>query len=178
MRDAPIFESPEDTQEVLYAAVYLVGEFSKYATHHTDLMVSLLQPRVISLPAHVQAVYMQNVLKIFAHVANAAANGDVDEDEDTPKRTKIDESTLDRIIEIMQQRLPLFKQSAYLEVQERVLSCPFEFTYFLLTASSSSSLFHPRHALLLSCWLSLWNSRMRATAQICVRSLFPSSLFR
>ena len=55
-------------------------------------MISLLQPRVISLPGHVQSVYMQNVLKIFSHVAQVAAFGEEhvgeEEDDQPPERTK------------------------------------------------------------------------------------------
>jgi len=34
-------------------------------------MEVLLQPRVISLPAEIQAIYMQNILKIFSQALRA-----------------------------------------------------------------------------------------------------------
>eukprot|EP01087_Luapelamoeba_hula_P001795 TRINITY_DN1159_c0_g1_i1.p1 TRINITY_DN1159_c0_g1~~TRINITY_DN1159_c0_g1_i1.p1 ORF type:complete len:1290 (+),score=270.56 TRINITY_DN1159_c0_g1_i1:148-4017(+) len=123
IRDSQLFvDSPGDIQEVLYAAVYLVGEFARYANNHYDIMAWLLQSRVTSLSAYVQSIYMQNILKIFAYVVGAvnditpegADDNSDDEDANVP-----DQAVLDKIVEVMTQRLPLFRQSTHLEVQER-----------------------------------------------------------
>jgi hypothetical protein len=53
-------------------------------------MEVLLQPRVVSLPAEIQAIYMQNILKIFAQALKATYQPVTlpdDDDEDDGDRT-------------------------------------------------------------------------------------------
>merc|ERR1712137_946402 len=102
--------------EVLYAASWIVGEFNEYADNHCAIMDTLLQPRISALPGHIQAVNVQNALKLFARVVSQgnpsgedlfAASGAPGED--TPAVA----------LEVMKNRLPLFTRSADLETQER-----------------------------------------------------------
>ena len=52
--------------EVLYAAAWIVGEFSAYLSDSRSTLDSLLNPKVTALPAHIQAVFVQNIVKLYA----------------------------------------------------------------------------------------------------------------
>ena len=52
--------------EVLYAAAWIVGEFSEHLSEARTTLDSLLNPKVTSLPAHIQAVFIQNIVKLYA----------------------------------------------------------------------------------------------------------------
>ena len=81
--------------EVLYSAAWVVGEFSKLVKDYMSAVNNLLQPRVLSLPNHIQrfiinesdsneiypislfqkiSVYIQALLKLFSTVAHRAQN--------------------------------------------------------------------------------------------------------
>ena len=65
----------------------------------------MLRPKVATLPGHIQAVYVQNAAKLFATVLRSQ--------ESAPEAAQ-------ETSQLMIERLPLFVQSANLEVQERV----------------------------------------------------------
>ncbi|KAI9918094.1 hypothetical protein PsorP6_013082 [Peronosclerospora sorghi] len=69
-----------------------------------ELVHEMLQPRTTSLPAHVQSVFLQSLLKILAAMAERA-----------------DDETVERIATLMIERLAAFLQSEYIEVQERAV---------------------------------------------------------
>lgn len=69
---------------------------------HSLVLAALLHPRATKLPAHVQVVYINSAMKVFA-----AACADWDE------------TQLTKSISILRQKLPAFTQSEHLEVQER-----------------------------------------------------------
>ena len=54
--------------EVLYAAAWIVGEFSEHLSEPRATLDSLLNPKVTALPAHVQAVFVQNIVKLYASI--------------------------------------------------------------------------------------------------------------
>ena len=54
--------------EVLYAASWIVGEFSEHLTDPRSTLDSLLNPKVIALPPHIQAVFVQNIVKLYASI--------------------------------------------------------------------------------------------------------------
>ena len=74
--------------EVLYAAAWIVGEFSEYVfrgcpcdyqshycgvrCRHLDdplpVLEALINPRVTSLPGHIQAIFVQNIIKLYASI--------------------------------------------------------------------------------------------------------------
>lgn len=68
---------------------------------------AMLRPKVATLPGHIQAVYVQNAAKLFATVLKSQ--------EGNTESTAAQETS-----QLMIDRLPLFVQSANLEVQERV----------------------------------------------------------
>ena len=51
---------------MLYAAAWIVGEFSEHLSEARTTLDSLLNPKVTSLPAHIQAVFIQNIVKLYA----------------------------------------------------------------------------------------------------------------
>lgn len=98
---------------------------------------AMLRPKVATLPGHIQAVYVQNAAKLFATVLKSQ--------EGNAESTAAQETS-----QLMIDRLPLFVQSANLEVQERV-ECLLILFYLLQTLSCAnchflllfSGLLHP-----------------------------------
>eukprot|EP01116_Phalansterium_solitarium_P008891 TRINITY_DN2285_c0_g1_i3.p1 TRINITY_DN2285_c0_g1~~TRINITY_DN2285_c0_g1_i3.p1 ORF type:complete len:654 (+),score=298.43 TRINITY_DN2285_c0_g1_i3:110-2071(+) len=90
--------------EVLYAAAYVTGEFSEHVEDPASVIGALLQSGTQSLPPHIQAIYVQAALKVFARTIG---NEDAQPEE------------IADVVKILESRLPLFAQSQYLEVQER-----------------------------------------------------------
>jgi AP-3 complex subunit delta len=118
--------------EVYYAAAWITGEYvteylddtdendeddeeededeeketeEEKLEHIHDLVDEMLQPRTTSLPAHVQTVYIQTLLKFVTAMADRA-----------------DDATLEKLAELVLERLPAFVQSEHVEVQERAVS--------------------------------------------------------
>lgn len=80
---------------------------------------AMLRPKVATLPGHIQAVYVQNAAKLFATVLKSQ--------EGNTNSTAAQETS-----QLMIDRLPVFVQSANLEVQERVSWIDFFFFFFHL----------------------------------------------
>uniref|UniRef100_A0A667YDT3 AP-3 complex subunit delta-1 n=1 Tax=Myripristis murdjan TaxID=586833 RepID=A0A667YDT3_9TELE len=95
--------------EVLYAAAWICGEFSEHLENPLQTLEAMLRPKVATLPGHIQAVYVQNAAKLFATVLRS-------------QEGNTDSTTAQETSQLMIDRLPLFVQSANLEVQERA-SC-------------------------------------------------------
>lgn len=100
--------------EVLYAAAWIVGEFSQHAVDLPEVLSVFLKPRA-SLPGHIQAVFVQNMVKVFARIVAGIV-----EDGEGGTMGKLAEITRysDRLLE----KLPAFLSSADIEVQERASS--------------------------------------------------------
>uniref|UniRef100_A0A4W5MVH5 AP-3 complex subunit delta n=1 Tax=Hucho hucho TaxID=62062 RepID=A0A4W5MVH5_9TELE len=96
--------------EVLYAAAWICGEFSEHLEDPMATLEAMLRPKVATLPGHIQAVYVQNAAKLFSTVLRGQ--------EGAPADSKVAQETSQLLID----RLPVFVQSANLEVQERA-SC-------------------------------------------------------
>nr|XP_005993846.1 PREDICTED: AP-3 complex subunit delta-1 [Latimeria chalumnae] len=95
--------------EVLYAAAWICGEFSEHLQEPRQTLEAMLKPKVATLPGHIQAVYVQNAVKLYASV--------LQQKEDSGEKQGAEEVT-----QLLIDRLPQFIQSADLEVQERA-SC-------------------------------------------------------
>ncbi|KAK1342928.1 hypothetical protein QTO34_015696 [Cnephaeus nilssonii] len=95
--------------EVLYAAAWICGEFSEHLQEPHQTLEAMLQPKVTTLPGHIQAVYVQNVVKLYASILQQ-------------KEQDSDAQAAQELTQLMVERLPQFVQSADLEVQERA-SC-------------------------------------------------------
>lgn len=68
---------------------------------------AMLRPKVTTLPGHIQAVYVQNVVKLYASILQQ-------------KEQAADTEAAQEVTQLLVERLPQFVQSADLEVQERV----------------------------------------------------------
>lgn len=97
----------------------------------------MLRPKVTTLPGHIQAVYVQNMVKLYASILQQ-------------KEQAGEKDAAQEITQLMIERLPQFVQSADLEVQERVR----EKTYFgiyhtksLVCSGSCMSFFVDVHVL-------------------------------
>lgn len=67
----------------------------------------MLRPKVTTLPGHIQADYVQNMVKLYASILQQ-------------KERSGEKEGAQEITQLMIERLPQFVQSADLEVQERV----------------------------------------------------------
>eukprot|EP00106_Octopus_bimaculoides_P017599 XP_014785041.1 PREDICTED: AP-3 complex subunit delta-1-like isoform X1 [Octopus bimaculoides] len=92
--------------EVLYAAAWICGEFSEYLKDPKSTLEAMLRPKITALPGHIQSVYVQNLVKLYSNILKKAEE---EEDEATMKETG----------QMLLDKLPMFIQSADLEVQER-----------------------------------------------------------
>lgn len=79
----------------------------RHLENPVQTLEAMLRPKVATLPGHIQAVYVQNAAKLFATVLKSQ--------EGNTESTEAQETS-----QLMIDRLPLFVQSANLEVQERV----------------------------------------------------------
>ncbi|XP_006897988.1 PREDICTED: AP-3 complex subunit delta-1 isoform X1 [Elephantulus edwardii] len=95
--------------EVLYAAAWICGEFSEHLEEPQQTLEAMLRPKVTTLPGHIQAVYVQNVVKLYASILQQRERAEEREAAQAATQLLVD-------------RLPQFVQSADLEVQERA-SC-------------------------------------------------------
>ena len=122
--------APGGACEVLGAAAWIVGEFYREAVCEVapdELVALLLQPRVASLPAGIQATFMQSVLKAFAKMtagpaALAVPSDEEDEEDEDDEPVHIDPATPEEIeaaVAALLEGLPVFTQSTHIEVQER-----------------------------------------------------------
>ena len=67
----------------------------------------MLQPKVTALPGHIQSVFVQNVIKLYSSILVKAELEDNTE-------------MIQEAGQLLIDKLPMFVQSADLEVQERV----------------------------------------------------------
>lgn len=58
----------EGVCEVLYAAAWIVGEFCEHVADPRVPMDILLNPKVTALPGHIQAVFIQNIIKLYTNI--------------------------------------------------------------------------------------------------------------
>jgi hypothetical protein len=109
-------------------------KFPSFISDNVSVIESLLQPKAAQLPSHVQSVYMQSILKIFSAIVSSDSHPSpspfsknlISTDEEvevtsTPTTTAAASNEhIEEIVKVLHSRLPLFSQSEYLEVQERV----------------------------------------------------------
>ncbi|XP_057298672.1 AP-3 complex subunit delta-1-like isoform X2 [Hydractinia symbiolongicarpus] len=93
--------------EVLFAAAWVAGEFAEHISDIHGVIDCLVHPRVTSLPAHIQCVYVQAIAKMFSRVLTKSETEGEDEEEVTNLSEKLITS------------LTVFTQSSDLEVQDR-----------------------------------------------------------
>lgn len=67
----------------------------------------MLKSKITTLPGHIQSVFVQNIMKLYGNILKAAEESD-------------DQNTMKELCQLLTNKLPIFVQSADLEVQERV----------------------------------------------------------
>ncbi|XP_038048656.1 AP-3 complex subunit delta-1-like isoform X1 [Patiria miniata] len=92
--------------EVLYAAAWIVGEFSDFLLEPRSTLEAMLRQRVTSLPGHIQSIYVHNIIKLYSAILMKL--------EPDGEKEQITEVT-----QLISEKLPVFAESANLEVQER-----------------------------------------------------------
>ncbi|GAB0092254.1 AP-3 complex subunit delta [Sergentomyia squamirostris] len=90
--------------EVLYAAGWIVGEFSVFLLDPEDTLKSLLKPR--QLPDHIQAVYIHNSLKLLTRMLTKCL------EDGNPRE-------IFRLCSLFVDKVTPFASSGNIEVQER-----------------------------------------------------------
>ncbi|XP_069505613.1 AP-3 complex subunit delta-1 isoform X2 [Ambystoma mexicanum] len=104
--------------EVLYAAAWICGEFSEHLPEPSQTLEAMLRSKVTTLPGHIQAVYVQNMVKLYASILQR-------------KEQDGEKEAAQEISQLMIDRMPQFVQSADLEVQERA-SCILQLIKYIL----------------------------------------------
>lgn len=104
--------------EVLYAAAWICGEFSEHLPEPSQTLEAMLRSKVTTLPGHIQAVYVQNMVKLYASILQR-------------KEQDGEKEAAQEITQLMIDRMPQFVQSADLEVQERA-SCILQLIKYIL----------------------------------------------
>lgn len=94
--------------EVLYAAAWIIGEFSDQVDEPEDVLKKLLKERP-ELPGHIVAVFVQNSIKLFVKLLERHVNSG-------------DANAIQSLVSLMDQRLGHFVSSGDIEVQERASS--------------------------------------------------------
>ena len=79
----------------------------RYLKNPKETLEFMLKPKITSLPGHIQSVYVQNIPKLYARIVKEA------EEEDNKDLVK-------ECTQMMLDKMPMFVQSADLEVRERV----------------------------------------------------------
>jgi len=95
--------------DVLYAAAWICGEFAAHLKEPEAVLEAVLKSKITVLPGHIQAVFIHNIMKLYAHILHKASS-------DEEKKNAL------QILNELLERLTPFMQSADLEVQERA-SC-------------------------------------------------------
>lgn len=107
LENFPVTSQNSVMYDVLYAAAWIVGEFSSEMDAPEKTLTILLKQR--SLPGHIQGVYVQNILKLFTRIV-------------TGLMERNDCTEIVRLCNLLLKKLPVFVSSGHIEVQERASS--------------------------------------------------------
>ncbi|CAG7729876.1 unnamed protein product [Allacma fusca] len=118
--------------QVLYAAAWISGEYVTFLPNPRSTLLAMLEPRTAQLPHNIQSVYLQNVLKILAHLLThpeptptpadvPQVNGEVPAKEGSEDYEPVEEQNESKELNLVeiQEKLKPFVSSEELEVQER-----------------------------------------------------------
>lgn len=123
--------------EVLYAACWICGEFAGRLPDARETLKSMFRGKVSALPGHIQAVYIQNGLKLFVHVLRSLIEGGT-----------ADEGEILGLAKMLQDKIGAFANSADLEVQERACSALQVVAFIIEAQESGDGLVAPELAVL------------------------------
>lgn len=103
-----LYKYIDDSFEHFTFSCYILIQFFRQLTDPRSVLEAMLKPKITALPGHIQSVYVQNTIKLYANIIKRA-----EEEEDGAE-------TIKQVGELLQEKLPIFIQSSDLEVQERV----------------------------------------------------------
>ncbi|XP_054722236.1 AP-3 complex subunit delta-1-like [Uloborus diversus] len=109
LKNAHLLQGSSDRNsisEVLYAAAWICGEFSEMLSDPFDTLEAMMDPKVMFLPSHIQSIFVQNATKLYARVLELSEAND-------------DSEKASAVSHLLVETMPMFVQSADLEVQER-----------------------------------------------------------
>ncbi|GFS35853.1 AP-3 complex subunit delta-1 [Nephila pilipes] len=109
LKNAQLLQGNSDRNsisEVLYAAAWICGEFSELLNSPLSTLEAMMDPKVMFLPSHIQSILVQNAAKLYARVIELCESEDDAESASAASNLLLD-------------KMPMFVQSADLEVQER-----------------------------------------------------------
>ncbi|KAG8198260.1 hypothetical protein JTE90_021517 [Oedothorax gibbosus] len=92
--------------EVLYAAAWICGEFSGLLSSPFSTLQAMMDEKVMFLPSHIQSILIQNAAKLYARVIELC-------------ELEGDPESASAASNLLLDKMPMFVQSADLEVQER-----------------------------------------------------------
>ncbi|GFX69443.1 AP-3 complex subunit delta-1 [Trichonephila clavipes] len=109
LKNAQLLQGNSDRNsisEVLYAAAWICGEFSEMLSSPLCTLEAMMDPKVMFLPSHIQSILVQNAAKLYARVIELCESEGDNESASAASNLLLD-------------KMPMFVQSADLEVQER-----------------------------------------------------------
>lgn len=128
LQDQRFYALQSQIVEVLYAAAFIVGEFSE-PKDSVSLISSLLDPQIKNIPGHIQSVCMSSAVKIFSRLAvrsTSGSKGDLLSLNDAAAPAQSSSGPDERAVQALQsclslfeKNLPVFAESEVVEVQER-----------------------------------------------------------
>ncbi|CAI2347003.1 unnamed protein product [Caenorhabditis sp. 36 PRJEB53466] len=92
--------------EVLLAAAWICGEYSRHVRSVHSVLESMLRAKTSVMPGHILSVYVQNIGKLYCSLTAQAEEDD-------------DWDAIDSLDNLMLSKLPQFELSEHLEAQER-----------------------------------------------------------
>lgn len=122
--------------EVLYAAAWICGEFAESVPNPRATLEAMLRGKVTSLPGHIQSVYVQNVMKLYARIL--ACRDSEEEESEMTNGIEVNED-VHEVGQLLVDKLPMFVQSADLEVQERAC-CMLQMVKYVLKLQAKGEL--------------------------------------
>ncbi|KAI9272741.1 adaptin N terminal region-domain-containing protein [Phascolomyces articulosus] len=123
--------------EVLSAAAWICGEYCSFLDNIPATLECLLTPYVVDMPVKVQAVYVHNIIKIYAFWAN-----ELIDEWNTELQTEFV-----KVTEVMKDKMGMFTRSVDLEVQERACNARAIFDIVLAAISQDLTTEHAPLAL-------------------------------
>ncbi|SAM07133.1 hypothetical protein [Absidia glauca] len=115
--------------EVLTAAAWICGEYCNYLDDIPTTLECLLTPAASNLPVKVQAVYVQNIMKIYAYWVT----------ELTHQWNPELQGEFLKVTQVMTDKMDMFTRSSDIEVQERACNVKTIFNIIINTVNGFTS---------------------------------------
>jgi AP-3 complex subunit delta-1 len=118
LADTRLYEGaqPEYMCEALYAAAWIVGEYTGPGEDLVPALESIIHSRVLNLPPHIQGVFLQTAFKIYIKLSTPPTPTDDDAPVTSPEKRQY---RLRKAQDLLDHKLAQFTSSQHLEVQER-----------------------------------------------------------